>query len=180
MSLNPHTGATKTGSQTKRLIPLTLSVEEWNIAIAPLNVTSFAAKLSSKRPGGTDRDGHMKNKQAAKQKATTSTPFKTRPSVFEPPIFCVRLERERESEIVEHGANWIIEAAFEEEAFGKDGCDDDADAEEESADDDPCPGIQRLKTEADSVHLIGSADAQIQPISVSQIISLDQRCISNG
>ncbi|KAH3880698.1 hypothetical protein DPMN_004620 [Dreissena polymorpha] len=49
------------------------------------------------------------------------------------------------------------EAAFEEEAFGKDGCDDDADAEEESADDDPCPGIQRLKTEADSVHLIGSA-----------------------
>ncbi|KAH3880760.1 hypothetical protein DPMN_004682 [Dreissena polymorpha] len=37
------------------------------------------------------------------------------------------------------------EAAFEEEAFGKDGCDDDADAEEESADDDPCPGIQRLK-----------------------------------
>ncbi|XP_052261603.1 uncharacterized protein LOC127865697 [Dreissena polymorpha] len=47
------------------------------------------------------------------------------------------------------------EAAFEEEAFGKDGCDDDADAEEESADDDPCPGIQRLKTEADSVHLIG-------------------------
>ncbi|XP_052224091.1 uncharacterized protein LOC127839744 [Dreissena polymorpha] len=90
------------------------------------------------------------------QKAKTSTLFKTRPSVFEPPvsgISSISSEAERPDDVNQK----YEEAAFEEEAFGKDGCDDDAYAEEESADDDPCPGIQRLKTEAHSVHLIGSA-----------------------
>ncbi|KAH3809525.1 hypothetical protein DPMN_137898 [Dreissena polymorpha] len=42
------------------------------------------------------------------------------------------------------------------EASGEDGLDDDA--EKESTYDDHCPGIHRLKTVANSVHLIGVVD----------------------